>query len=47
MGSTKPDRIEHNPHSLIVFCKTSNALIYDFEDDIKLTIMKSNDKIKL
>ena len=36
---------EFNAHSLLAFCETSNALIYDFEDDIKLTIMKSNNKI--
>jgi|LauGreDrversion4_2_1035121.scaffolds.fasta_scaffold15110_4 hypothetical protein len=34
---------ESRPHSLLTFCETSNALIMDFEDNIRLTLMKSSD----
>lgn len=36
---------ESQPHSLLVFCETPNTLIFDFEDNIRLSLMKSNDKI--
>lgn len=36
---------ESQPHSLLTFCETPNTLIMDFEDDIRLTLMKSSDKI--
>ncbi len=29
-------------HSLLTFCETPNAIIMDFEDDIKLKLMKSS-----
>ena len=36
---------EPKPHSLLTFCETPNTLIMDFEDNIRLTLMKSADKI--
>ncbi len=33
---------ENQPHSLLTFCETPNTIIMDFEDDIKLTLMKSS-----
>lgn len=33
---------ENTPNSLLRFVETPNSLIYDFENNIKLTLMKSN-----
>lgn len=36
---------ESQPHSLLTFSETPNTLAMEFEDNIKLTLMKSGDKI--
>ena len=36
---------ETKPHSLLTFFETPNTISMEFEDDIRLTLMKSGDKV--